>query len=335
MAQDDEPHHLEFLPESRSYCVCCVDMVNSTEITAGLSDRQTRRYYSVFLNRMGTIIKSYGAKVIKTTGDGMLFYMPDTGDCNNELAFCRSLECCIAMLEESHSITELMNAEGMPPMSYRLSADYGTVQIATSNDLFGSTVNICSKINRIARAGGMVIGSDLYRLVRDFKDYHFTEVSTYKIDKKFRYPVYSIQPIRSRAAVTTHIAPAVVNNQSQPRIMLVDDEDDILTTYKIILSHVGYNVDTFSDAERALENFAKVKQYTLVILDIRMPKINGLQLFQRMKTIDSNTKIMFVTALDVIDEIKTILPDPATSVLRKPVEKQEFISKVNSLLSLA
>lgn len=329
----DDAGEIRFLRESKSYCVCYIDVVDSTRITAGLSEEQVRRYYSVFLNTAGTVVKSYGAAVIKTLGDGMLFYMPGTMDCQNQAAFDQALECCFALLDESHPINSLMNSEGLPPISYRISADYGIVQVANTNDLFGSTVNICSKINRMARPDGMVIGADLYRIVNASKKYHFREVGTYKIDKKFQYSVYSIQRVDNRMAVTAHVCP-VVPDKNQPRVMLVDDEDDVLATYKMFLSRCGYCVDAFNDAEQALANFAKAKQYSLVILDIRMPEINGLQLFQRMKAINSRTRIMFVTALDAIDEIKTLLPD-STPVIKKPVAKEQFISKVNSLISMA
>jgi two-component system C4-dicarboxylate transport response regulator DctD len=117
--------------------------------------------------------------------------------------------------------------------------------------------------------------------------------------------------------------------------MLVDDEDDILAVYRMFLSNAGYPVDSFNDAEQALMKFANSKQYALVVLDVRMPKINGLQLFQRMKAINSKTNIMFVTAQDAIEEIKTVLPDSNTAIIKKPVAKEQFISKVNDLISLA
>ena len=309
-------------------------MVDSTRITAGFSEDQVRRYYSVFLNTVGTVVKSYGAIVIKTTGDGMLFYMPGTSDCRNESAFDRVLECCFALLDESHSINRIMNREGLPPMSYRISADYGNVQVSNTNDLFGSTVNICAKINRTARPDSMVIGADLHRIVSASKKYHFKEVYSYKIDKKFQYSVYAVQRVDNKAAVAAHISP-VVPGGDLPRVMLVDDEDDVLATYRMFLSNYGYFVDAFNDSEQALANFAKLKQYSLVVLDIRMPKINGLQLFQRMKAINSKTNIMFVTAVDAVDEIKTILPGSGATVIKKPVGKEQFISKVNSLIGLA
>jgi two-component system response regulator ChvI len=330
---------LHFLQESKSYCICCIDIVNSTAITAGLSEEQVRRYYSVFLNRIGTIVKSYDARVIKTLGDGMLFYMPDTENCKDESLSCfkRVLECCFALLNERHSINYLMDREGLPPLSYRVSADYGRVQIANTNDLFGSTVNTSSKINRFAKSDGMVIGGDLYRIISGFKNYHFSEVNSLNMSKKFQYPVYAVQRVDNRPVVTAHISPVIVpSEQNMPKVMLVDDEDDILALYRMFLSSSGYAVDAFNDAEQALLDFAKSKrQYDLAILDVRMPKINGLQLFQRMKAINSKTNIMFVTALDAIDEIVTVLPDSSTPIIKKPVTKDQFISKVKNLIRLS
>lgn len=334
----DKADVLHFLPESKSYCVCCIDIANSTAITAGLSEEHVRMYYSVFLNTIGAIVKSYGATVIKTLGDGMLFYMPNTENCKDGSlsSFEHALQCCFALLNERHFINRLMDSEGLPPLSYRISADYGRVQIANTNDLFGSTVNTCSKINRLAKPDGMVIGSDLYRIVGGFKNYHFTEVNSFKMDKKFQYPVYAVQCIDNRAVVTAHVSPAILSKKDLPRVMLVDDDDDILTLYRIFLSNSGYSVDAFNDAEQALMDFAKSKQrYALAILDVRMPKINGLQLFQRFKAINSKTNIMFVTALDAIDEIMTVLSDSDTTVIKKPVEREQLISKVRSLIGLA
>jgi len=146
---------INFLAQSNSYCVCFVDIVNSTGVTAGLSDEQVRNYYSIFLNNIATIIKSFEAKVLKVVGDGVIFFMPSTINCENLPAFDNALDCCFALLTERHFINAALNAEALPPLSYRISADYGRFQIAKTkssrgDDLFGSTMNLCAKINSLA-----------------------------------------------------------------------------------------------------------------------------------------------------------------------------------------
>ena len=336
--RDDE--EVQFLPESESYCISYIDVVNSTENTAALSEEQVRMYYSLFLNSIGTVAKSYGAKIIKTLGDGMLFYMPSTRNCGDEAAFDQALSCCFALLVERHIINKITNSEGIRPMGFRISIDYGQVQIAktpASDDLFGSTVNICTKINRLARPNGIVIGSDLYRIIGKHNRYHFEEASSYKVDKKFEYPVYhvNLRHQNSPAPVYREVPMNIDVDPHQRKIMIVDDEEDILVTFKMILTNAGYDVDSFSDSEIALADFAKSRPdpYALVILDVRMPKLNGLQLFQRIKAINSRTKIMFVTALDAIDELKSILPMPCEAALKKPVQKDQLVTKVHTLIN--
>jgi class 3 adenylate cyclase len=89
----------------------------------------------------------------------------------------------------------------LPDLSYRISADYGRVEVATSltsatEDLFGPTVNLCAKINSKAEPNTMVIGSNLYQVTKTLcgDNYHFNKVGEYPIDDNFnnQYPVYSI-----------------------------------------------------------------------------------------------------------------------------------------------
>ena len=90
----------------------------------------------------------------------------------------------------------------------------------------------------------------------------------------------------------------------------------------------GYNVDTFTDSFEALKHFVKLNRpyYDLVILDIRMPGMNGIQLYQKLKRIDDDSRVIFVTALDAAAELVSILPDlNPPSIIRKPICAQDFI----------
>lgn len=117
-------------------------------------------------------------------------------------------------------------------------------------------------------------------------------------------------------------------------ILLIDDEPDTLFTYESFLSDEGYNVKTFSDPQEALEHFVQLPDpssyYKLALLDIRMPKLNGLQLFHKMKALSPKIKIMFCSALDVAQEVASVLPDiDHEHFMRKPVEREHFINKIN------
>jgi CheY-like chemotaxis protein/predicted transcriptional regulator len=121
-----------------------------------------------------------------------------------------------------------------------------------------------------------------------------------------------------------------------PSIMVVDDEPDILLTYESFLSNAGFNVSTFEEPYKALVEFtSNPRLYDLIILDIRMENLNGLQLYQCMKAIDSNSKLLFASALDAAKELTSILPDiRSQDILRKPVDRENFIMTVKIALGV-
>src|SRR5215831_15628402 len=85
------------------------------------------------------------------------------------------------------------------------------------------------------------------------------------------------------------------------KVLIVDDEPDVNTVLKMILDQNGFNADSYVDPILALENF-KAGSYDLVLLDIRMPEMDGLHLYKEMKRIDSKVKVCFLTASEMYYE---------------------------------
>lgn len=367
----DRAQEICFLPHSQNYCVCFVDLVNSTKITAEISDqRKIGQYYSIFINTMAVLVKHYGAKIVKNVGDALIFYFPGTLDARNETAFQNVLECLTTMLVARNIINAKLRSENLPSVSYRISADYGKVEVATSTsskseDLFGSPMNICAKINSMAEPNGIVIGEALYQIIRSFSfadEYQFKELQRrYSIGFSERYPVYcafsnnisktDIGRIKSlfrsrESAISNDLQ---INEQSQVmkpqqrqkysyNILVVDDEPDTAFTYKTLLSAEGYDVQVFTDPQEALKHFVQrpdpSSHYQLVLLDIRMPRLNGLQLFYRIKAVSPNTKIVFCSALDIAEELTSILPGISYHhIIKKPMRREDFISKINAVIN--
>jgi two-component system, OmpR family, response regulator ChvI len=196
---------ISFTGNSKNCCVSFIDIIDSTRITTTeINDAEKiRRYYSIFINTMAAIIRDFNANIIKNTGDSLLYYFPETSNnsADDISTFKEVFECGLTMVEASTIINTRIQEEGLPPLNYRISADYGRVEIAksmssTSDDLFGPTVSLCAKINSLAPINGMVIGSDLYQTVRSSfdNDYYFSEIGKYPISelKYQQYPVYSI-----------------------------------------------------------------------------------------------------------------------------------------------
>src|SRR5438128_4944464 len=119
-------------------------------------------------------------------------------------------------------------------------------------------------------------------------------------------------------------------------LMLVEDEPDVLFAFKTILISEGYNVDTFTDSFEALKHFIKLNRpyYDLVILDIRMSGMNGIQLYPKLKRIDGDVRVIFVTALDAAKELISILPDLNSQyIIRKPIAAKDFINLVKKAVT--
>jgi two-component system response regulator ChvI len=363
---------------SQNCCVCFVDMVNSTEVTADINEpEKIRKYYGIFLNTIAAIARNYRAKIIKNAGDCLIFYFPETIDSTNESAFRDVLECCIRMISARCTINTKLYQEKLPSVSYRISANYGRVEVARSStsqsdDLFGSTMNMCAKINSKALPNGIVIGGDLYQIVKSFSssfdnNYYFEGVDEY-LSTDFNkdnnhhhpYPVYSLS-IKNNSGSSNNYGKALnlllkptskktageeVSVKKQPQqqrkysanIMLVDDEPDTLFTYKTFLISEGYAVEAFTDSRKASEHFAEMNSssyYNLVVMDMRMPGLNGLQLYYRLTAMNKAIKVLFVSALDAIEELVSVLPSVNyNNIIRKPVEKEYFINKIRSVLLL-
>jgi len=352
----DNETEVSFTNDSENYCVTVVDIVGSTSIVSAISgSEKTRKFYSIFINAMANILRKYDARIIKTVGDGIISFFPKTKDSTNSNAFKDVLECCFSQIAESPRINKMLQEEELPDIGFRISADYGRVEIAKSgsldiDDLFGSTVNFCAKINLRASWNGIVIGSDLYRIIRSIpqleKSCRFEEIAGYYSGVgKYSYPVYSLskrsQPVNEWNSTTKEVVVRknAVEGRRQaskvPNILLIDDEQDDLFVLEKFLTREGFDVKSFSNPREALEHFSRTNPsfYDLIISDIRMPEINGLELYMRLKAIKNDVKVLFASAIELADEILSVMPGVRREqLIRKPVEQNVFIELVKKAI---
>ena len=115
--------------------------------------------------------------------------------------------------------------------------------------------------------------------------------------------------------------------------MLVDDDEpDTLFTYKTFLLSEGYAVSALTDSKEALEHFAEMNSYNyynLVVMDIRIPGLNGLQSHYRPTAMNKAIKVLFVSALHSIEQLVSVLSSVNYSnIVRKPIKKEYFTNKI-------
>ena len=124
-----------------------------------------------------------------------------------------------------------------------------------------------------------------------------------------------------------------INNNN--KILLVEDEADIALAFKIGLEDNGFIVDAYIDPKEASANF-KPDLYGLLLLDIKMPDLNGMEFYQRMREMDEKVKICFITASEfryygtITKEILPILG--VRRILRKPIRINDLVKSITQEL---
>ena len=181
-ANDTSGNEISFV-DTKYLCVGIVDIVNSTKITADIGNSENvAKYYSIFINTMAVIARNFGAEVIKNVGDSVIFFFPKTSETSTDkTAFKDVLRCGLTMGAVHVPMNDEYEANHLPAINYRISADYGKIEVAKSGpsrvvDVFGSTVNMCAKINSKSPLNGLIIGGDLYQII---KGVHETSPSSF------------------------------------------------------------------------------------------------------------------------------------------------------------
>ena len=122
--------------------------------------------------------------------------------------------------------------------------------------------------------------------------------------------------------------------QKQKKILAVDDEPDLTKLCSLALEYHGFKVDTFNDPQEALSNY-KPGYYDLVILDIKMPKMDGFELYDEIKKKDHKAKVCFLTASELYYEEfrkKEYCALDRDLFIRKPIDNEELLKEVSKVM---
>jgi CheY-like chemotaxis protein len=371
---------IKFTDDSLKCCVCFIEFqssINNTTITDDSSN--IREYYSTVINSLSQIIKRYNGKIVKSLGDRLLCYFLNFSDLNNEKAFEDVIECGLEIVENREDMNkELLKKNNLPSVeNYKISLDYGVVDLALAGDnyqldIFGSAVNLCSKINSspsLSAHNEILIGNNFYRILKSFpnilNNYNFINNGEFKVTENIGYPTYNIKrrdhtllenddtngthSIMMEKNLNSYAEEDFIENKNKKRegfffhkknknkrIIILDDDEDVLFTYRSFLKDYDYHIACFTDPTLTLNYIKDLSEFNdlLLILDIRMKKLNGFQLHQQIKAIDPTIKILFVTGLDILDEMLSIIPGISKNhIMRKPVDRKIFTNTVKNMLS--
>ena len=119
---------------------------------------------------------------------------------------------------------------------------------------------------------------------------------------------------------------------SKAKILVIDDDRDINNLFKIYLEHDNFQVDSYTDPVDALYYFKKGK-YDLILLDLRMPQIDGIAMFHALKNKDDKAIICLTTAdMSYLQQLKGKIPNIEKYVIHKPILLRSLKDKINELV---
>ena len=122
---------------------------------------------------------------------------------------------------------------------------------------------------------------------------------------------------------------------SRKRVLLVDDEPDICMVYQIVLEDAGYQCTSYTDPVKALQEF-KPYFYDLILLDIKMPVLNGFELCKKIREFDKTVHIIFITASEEYYEQFRTQHYPELgkiNYIQKPIGNDELVQIVDSIVA--
>ena len=121
---------------------------------------------------------------------------------------------------------------------------------------------------------------------------------------------------------------------SGKRVLVVDDEPDICMVYQIALEDAGYECISYTDPIKALQEF-RSNYYNLILLDIKMPALNGFELCKKIRQVDKTLHIIFITASEEYYERFRTQHYPELgkiNYIQKPIGNDELVQIVNTII---
>jgi DNA-binding response OmpR family regulator len=122
------------------------------------------------------------------------------------------------------------------------------------------------------------------------------------------------------------------------RILIIDDEPDVALTLKVVLEDNGFEVNSFTDSLLALKHFKEAEYiYDLLILDIKMPQMNGFELYKEIRKLDDKVKVCFLSALTELKDYeafrKEVFPKWGERYfIQKPIENDDMLKRINTII---
>ena len=132
-----------------------------------------------------------------------------------------------------------------------------------------------------------------------------------------------------------HLSDKKNNDKSPAKLLIVDDDPDIVQVLKLGLQKNGFLVNAFTSSEEALQSFkSNAEDYCLMLSDIRMPGLSGIQLARKVKETNPVVKVVLMTAFEIRDsEFSKVFPSMhVDGFVQKPIRIGDLTNKILSII---
>ena len=121
-----------------------------------------------------------------------------------------------------------------------------------------------------------------------------------------------------------------MTKEEQRAILIVDDNISQCVTLSLILRHKGYSVETAKNGLEAIEK-VQIKPFDMILMDIKMPILNGVETYRRIKNIRSDTLVIMMTAYVLEDLVREALAEGAYAIVHKPFDIEKLITLLEEM----
>lgn len=116
------------------------------------------------------------------------------------------------------------------------------------------------------------------------------------------------------------------------KILIVDDEEEIRFLLETKFSRAGYEVTVAADAKEALKGLLKGDRYDLIVCDLRMPEMSGIELYMQLERTAPGTQFLLITGYPEKDQLTAAMQKGIVHIMLKPVKHSEILEKVKNML---
>lgn len=150
--------------KSTSYCVSLIEIVSPTFDEISETPEKIRKFYTIFVNILGQIVIQHNGELLNMAGDTLKSYVPQTSNRNDLGTIKNVLECCLMQIESRQSISDELTHEGLPGISYKVTAEMDPHE---SLDMIPD-FPLINKISERIPTNNVSLGKDLYKVVSTF-----------------------------------------------------------------------------------------------------------------------------------------------------------------------